>query len=243
MLSLLICVNKKCVHGEDIPEVNVEYMGSFKFGLDLNILVEFINENISDRWRGQLFMTTEKLEEIMISSKLSFHKYGTSIGHVYSKTSKPRVQHKLKKKENPMKVVKGGRLQTDPEHDATIVKIVSAVGQRWDTVLNIMNETFGKIKAQGKTWTNEKLETVIKDHYLCYLDDRKTEPFTPDEDKCLLFLHKFYFQQYSHAGFEEQRWKQVARHMEGRTIDDCRERLKRKSTSKDELSLDNLDLG
>ena len=51
------------------------------------------------------------------------------IGHVYSKTPKPRVQHKLKKQENPMKVIKGGRLQTDPEHDTTIIKLV-----RWEII-------------------------------------------------------------------------------------------------------------
>eukprot|EP00088_Acartia_fossae_P070725 TRINITY_DN9548_c0_g1_i1.p1 TRINITY_DN9548_c0_g1~~TRINITY_DN9548_c0_g1_i1.p1 ORF type:complete len:801 (-),score=234.45 TRINITY_DN9548_c0_g1_i1:366-2438(-) len=242
LFSLLICVNKKCVHPEDIPEVNVEYMGSYKFGIDLNILVEFINENVPNRWKDELYMTTERLERILIDSKLSFHKYGTTIGHVVTKNMKPRVRHKLKKKENPMRVLKGNRLGLDLEHEATLVKIVSAIGQRWDMVLTLMNETYGKMKAQGPKWTNEKLQVVIKDHFLCHLDDRKTEPFTDDEDKCLLFLHKFYFQQAVHMGHEEQKWKQIARHMEGRTMDDCRERLKRKSTSKHELTLDNLDL-
>ena len=47
-----------------------------------------------------------------------------SSGQVSTKKKAPRVQHKLKKKEKPMKVLKGGRLDLDAEHETSLVKIV-----------------------------------------------------------------------------------------------------------------------
>lgn len=239
LISNLICVTKTCSHGSDIPELTIEYDGKTKLGADINVFVEFINENAPPRFKKQLTMTADRLEQLFVDSKLSFHRYGTAIGHVYTKIRKSKSTVNIKKKESPIEI-SSDKISLTKEHELSLIKIVSAVGKtRWDMVVILLNEIFGKIKARGLS--KMKVDKLLGEHYLKNIDpDLQKGAFTEDEDKCLLFLHKHFYQACS--GNLPQVWRSISRHMAGRDETQCRERLLRKSTNKDDLTLDNLDL-
>ncbi|XP_023338922.1 uncharacterized protein LOC111709485 [Eurytemora carolleeae] len=196
-ISNLICVNKTCVHGPDILELTLEYDGKSKFGIDISILVEFINENCPERFKNNLKMTCESLESLLVDSKISFHRYATSIGHVYTKVKKKKEALSIKRMEAPMSF-QNGRLILIEEHKQTLIKIVNAIGKtKWDFALKLMHDVFGKTTAP--TYTSKiKLQNMLSKMYLEELDpDLKVGPWTEEEDKCLLFLHKLFYQVYS----------------------------------------------
>jgi hypothetical protein len=55
--------------------------GDLVFRPDQSVqLFVFFSKNAPEKFRSQLQMTTERLEQLFLASRLSFHKYGTSIG-------------------------------------------------------------------------------------------------------------------------------------------------------------------
>lgn len=239
LISNLLCVQKTCVHGSDIPEVFLDYDGKSKLGFHITDLVTFINENCPERFKAALEMTEERLEGLFVESKISFHRYGTAIGHMYNKKkSRSKTSVSLRVKECPM-LIQGGRLTLTDEHCAYLVKIVSAIGKKnWDMVLTLIEEIFGRTRPTIK---KDRIVRLLRDEYLNHLDpDIHRGQFTEDEDKCLLMLYKQFYQ--SCVGNMAMVWKGLARHMPGRTETECKERLSRQSTNKYDLTLDNLDL-
>ncbi len=49
-------------------------------GCKKKLMVYFFSSKAPEKFRPQLQMTSERLEQLFIVSRLSFHKYGTSIG-------------------------------------------------------------------------------------------------------------------------------------------------------------------
>jgi len=136
--------------------------------------------------------------------------------------------------------VHSGLLQITEEHEQTLVTIVNALGKtRWDMTLILMNEVFGKTKTPR--WPEHKVQKMLSERYLNFVDPDITRGgFTQSEDKCLLFLHKYFYQTLS--GNQAQIWRAITRHMAGRSEQECKDRLLRKAKNKNDLTLDNLDL-
>ena len=122
-----------------------------------------------------------------------------------------------------------GELHMKEEHEEMLVKIVKAVGRNhWEEVSKLL---IAKVDVDNY---DKEINEKIRVYFETKLDpDLKSGQFTEDEDKCIIFMHKYW-------SMRREVWTNIARHLEGRTANQVKNRFQRKSLSPTDLTLNNI---
>ena len=122
-----------------------------------------------------------------------------------------------------------GKLHMKEEHEEILVKIVKAVGRKhWKEVTKLL---IAKVDVDNY---DEEIHEKIRSYFETKLDpDLKSGQFTEDEDKCIIFMHKYW-------SMRREVWTNIARHLEGRTANQVKNRFQRKSGCPTDLTLNNI---
>jgi len=125
-----------------------------------------------------------------------------------------------------------GKLHMKEEHEEILVKIVKAVGRKhWKEVTKLL---IAKVDVDNY---DEEIHEKIRSYFETKLDpDLKSGQFTEDEDKCIIFMYKYW----SKIMEDEDVWMNIARHLEGRTANQVKNRFQRKSGCPTDLTLNNI---
>ena len=122
-----------------------------------------------------------------------------------------------------------GKLHMKEEHEEILVKIVKAVGRKhWKEVTKLL---IAKVDVDNY---DEEIHEKIRSYFETKLDpDLKSGQFTEDEDKCIIFMYKYW-------SMRQEVWTNIARHLEGRTAIQVQNRFQRNSGCPTDLTLNNI---
>ena len=122
------------------------------------------------------------------------------------------------------------------EHEKMLAKIVRAIGRNhWQEVTKLLIAAF---KYEVPFDINDRrVVGKLQKYYEMKLNWVKNEPVTINEDKCIIFMYK-YWRKTMNADIL---WSNIARHLEGRTGDQIKNYFKMKIGSENDISLVNMD--
>lgn len=243
LVSLRCKQQAACNHGTGLEVLRIVYHPKSRFGIDTGDLCQFILTHIPNKYMPYLRLNVSKLEEYLEAGKVNFHK--AALGS--SSFSKRDMKQLLKTAVTmdslrqpggePIKIDETGRLTMTSEHEKTLIKIVKAVGKtRWEDATKLLLA----VHEHEIDFDVEDTEIFsrIGGYYQLKLDpDLETGVFTEGEDKCIVFLHKFWVK----TMVEDSIWKQIARHMAGRSTNQVKNRFLRNSTTATDLTLENIE--
>eukprot|EP00092_Neocalanus_flemingeri_P039620 GFUD01043146.1.p1 GENE.GFUD01043146.1~~GFUD01043146.1.p1 ORF type:complete len:618 (-),score=188.28 GFUD01043146.1:78-1931(-) len=239
-LISLKCKHEACLHGPGVETLQLGYRHKDRFGVDTGQLCEFIITNIPNKHMPYLRRNVHQLEAFMEASKINFHK--SAVSTFTRKDMKEVSRHAVtlesikKTGVSPIRIDGSGKLNLKKEHEDTLKKIVKAVGKpRWEEVSKLLLAVYDH--EVDYDVEDEEIYDRVARYYQLKLDpDLEIGVFTEDEDKCIIFMHKYW----SKCMEEEDLWSHIARHMMGRTAQQVKNRFLRTTKNPTDLTLENI---
>jgi len=236
----LKCKHEHCNHGAGIEQIKMVYNPKSRFGVDTGELCEFIITNIPNKYMPNLRLNNTKLEQMMEDSKINFHK---SAGTTFTRKDMKQMGKREITMESirrldvePIRIDEAGKLTMNTEHEETLKKIVNAVGKtRWEDATKLLLAVYDhEIDFDVE---DAEIFARIAGYYQLRLDpDQDIGVFSQDEDKCIIYLHKYWNK--SMTG--DSLWKHIARHIPGRSTNQVKNRFHRNPQSDQDLCLENI---
>ena len=239
-LVSLRCKRDLCTHGPGIAQARLVYLPQSRLGVDTSQLCQFIASNTPSKYVEALGMNRGRLEHLMEESKINFHKRAISTFSrkdmkMMSQTSLTIASIKRTEVE-PIKIDESGKVIMIGEHEDTLRRIVNALGKtRWEEVTNLLLASFNhEIDYDVE---DAEIYSRIAGYYHLRLDrDLDMGGFSVDEDKCMIFMHKYW----SITMVGDSLWNHISRHLPGRSPNQVKNRFLRIPQSDQDLCLENI---
>jgi len=248
--SLMLLTQKqllslKCKHdyeyGPGVETLTLNYAPKTRFGVDTGALCEFIVTNIPSKHMPYLRRNVHQIEQFMEASKINFHKSAVS---TYTRKDMKEVNRhavtleSIRKADSaPVRIDQSGHINLTKEQEVTLRRIVRAVGKdRWEEVTKLLVAVHDYVDC---LLDGEELHELVSNYYQLKLDpDLAAGFFTEDEDKCIIYMYKYWHRVMD--GEEDNLWKHIARHMHGRTAQQVKNRFLRTTQNPSDLTLENI---
>ena len=135
-----------------------------------------------------------------------------------------------------IKIDEDGELHMKDEHEQMLIKIVGAIGRsHWEEVTKLLIAVFEY--EVDVDIDDEEIYDKIRIYYEAKLDPNlQSGPFTLSEDKCIIYMYKYWSKIMDDADL----WNYIAKHLEGRTANQCKNRFLRTSPCATDMTLDNI---
>jgi len=145
-----------------------------------------------------------------------------SVDNPENTTNREALKNNVQVKTEPLYYGSDNRIKFSPEQRTTFCNIVTSVGKErcWQTIFELLCMSFSKPVPEDcdqNVCPDDDLIENLRQFYLKELDPhRLIGPFTPKEDRQLLMLFRCW----------PNIWKNIARHMPGRTASGVEKRVK-----------------
>ena len=238
-LIQLKCKNTWCQYGPGIETIEMNYNPRTRFGIDTGALCEFIITNIPNMHMPYLRRNVREIEAFMEESGIHFRSANRKVDlkQILNRVQPEITMESLRMEGMPLiKIDEAGVLHLKEEHEEMLVKIVKAVGRNhWEEVTKLLIAVFEY--EVDVDIDDEEIFDKVRTYFDTKLDpDLKSGPFTEDEDKCIIFMYKYW----SKIMDDEDVWRNIARHLEGRTANQVKNRFQRKSGCATDYTLENI---
>ena len=240
-LIQLKCKNTWCQYGPGIETIEMNYNPRTRFGIDTGALCEFIITNIPNMHMPYLRRNVREIEAFMEESGIHFRSANSNrkvdLKQILNRVQPEITMESLRMEGMPLiKIDEAGVLHLKEEHEEMLVKIVKAVGRNhWEEVTKLLIAVFEY--EVDVDIDDEEIFDKVRTYFDTKLDpDLKSGPFTEDEDKCIIFMYKYW----SKIMDDEDVWRNIARHLEGRTANQVKNRFQRKSGCATDYTLENI---
>ena len=238
-LIQLKCKNTWCQYGPGIETIEMNYNPRTRFGIDTGALCEFIITNIPNMHMPYLRRNVREIEAFMEESGIHFRSANRKVDlkQILNRVQPEITMESLRMEGMPLiKIDEAGVLHLKEEHEEMLVKIVKAVGRNhWEEGTKLLIAVFEY--EVDVDIDDEEIFDKVRTYFDTKLDpDLKSGPFTEDEDKCIIFMYKYW----SKIMDDEDVWRNIARHLEGRTANQVKNRFQRKSGCATDYTLENI---
>ena len=231
----LKCKRRDCEHTFGLPRAQLSFSPKSPYGFETSELCQFIAENAKKEHLPYLRRNIYTMEEFLDEANIDFRNITPSGDNQPTKmvVTLDSLKHEA---EEPLRIDAAGRVFLNARHDATLKKIVKAVGKnRWEDTTQLLLACFD----HEIDFDAEDIEIYkrIAGYYRHNLDpDMKVGTFATDEDKCIMFLYKAW-----HKTMQgDNLWNHIARHMKGRTAPQVKNRFLRTTQDRYDITLDNM---
>ena len=181
-----------------------------------------------------------EIENFMETSNINFRKVNSNkkdLKQILNRAQSELTMDTLRIENMPLiKIDEEAILHLKEEHEGMLIKIVKAVGRRnWEEVTKLLIAVFEY--EVDVDIDDEEIYDKVRYYYETKLDPNlNSGQFTEDEDKCIIFMYKYW----SKIMEDEEVWNNIARHLEGRTGNQVKNRFQRKSGCPTDLTLNNI---
>ena len=229
-------------YGPGVETIEMRQDNNNRFGIDTGKLSEFIITNIPNMHMPYLRRNVKEIEGFLEASEISFRRNAPAsnkrdLKHLLNKIQSEITMESLRLEGMPIiKIDEDSNLHLQEEHNQMLVKIVKAVGRNhWEEVTKLLIAVFEY--EVDVDIDDEEIFDKIRVHYETNLDtDLASGPFTEAEDKCIIYMYKYW----SKIMEDDVLWAQIARHLEGRTANQVKNRFLRSSSVPTDLTLENI---
>ena len=229
-------------YGPGVETIEMRQDNNNRFGIDTGKLSEFIITNIPNMHMPYLRRNVKEIEGFLEASEISFRRNTPAsnkrdLKHLLNKIQSEITMESLRLEGMPIiKIDEDSNLHLQEEHNQMLVKIVKAVGRNhWEEVTKLLIAVFEY--EVDVDIDDEEIFDKIRVHYETNLDtDLASGPFTEAEDKCIIYMYKYW----SKIMEDDVLWAQIARHLEGRTANQVKNRFLRSSSVPTDLTLENI---
>merc|ERR1719464_2043051 len=188
----------------------------------MSALTEFIITNIPNMHMPYLRRNVREIEGFMETSKINFRKVNSSkkdLKQILNRAQSELTMDTLRIENMPLiKIDEEAVLHLKEEHEEMLVIAVF----EYEVDVDV---------------DDEEIYDKVRYYFETKLDpDLKSGQFNEDEDKCIIFMYKYW----SKIMEDEEVWSTIARHLEGRTGNQVKNRFQRKSGCPTDLTLNNI---
>ena len=222
-----------------IESIEMHHNSRNKFGIDTGGLTEFIITNIPYMHMPYLRRNVREIEAFMEASEINFRRENKKkdLKHILNRIQPEITMESLRLEGMPLiKIDEVGQLHLKEEHEQMLIKIVMAVGRsNWEEVTKLLIAVFEY--EVDVDIDDDEIYEKIRMYFETKLDpDLQSGPFTMDEDKCIIFMYKYFSKVFD----EDDVWKHIARHLDGRTANQVKNRFQRSSSCPTDMTLENI---
>ena len=224
-----------------VETIELSHTTKSRFGIDTGALTEFIITNIPNIHMPYLRRNVKEIESFLEASGISFRRAVTNnkkdLKHILNKIQSEITMESLRLEGMPIiKIDEQAVLHLQEEHEQMLIKIVNAVGKNhWEEVTKLLIAVFEY--EVDVDIDDEEIFDKVRTHYETRLDpDMVSGPFTEEEDKCIIYMYKYW----SKIMDDDVLWPQIARHLEGRTANQVKNRFQRSSSVPTDMTLENI---
>ena len=222
-----------------IESIEMHHNTKNKFGIDTGGLCEFIITNIPNMHMPYLRRNVREIEAFMEASGINFRRENKKkdLKHILNRIQPEITMDSLRLEGMPLiKIDEVGQLHLKEEHEQMLIKIVMAVGRNnWEEVTKLLIAVFEY--EVDVDMDDDEIYEKFRMYFETKLDpDLQSGPFTMDEDKCVIFMYKYFSKVFD----EDDVWKHIARHLDGRTANQVKNRFQRSTNCPTDMTLENI---